>query len=181
MSGVKVRHDQQVDVGRLAAGRLQATDGRLRAQVARRLVRQREPSFVDARAIDDPVRVESVRFAQVLIAHDLLGDIASRAEDLHAQERAGRRREMDLAVVHEQDAADIIRDRRMPRLLSHSARDIISSGDLLENRRPGVGSAGSGRMVNEANDCGTTLNCSKETPTIMSQTSEEPYQSRDES
>ena len=37
-----------------------------------------------------------------MIADDELGEIASRAEDPHAQQCASWRREMDLAVVHEQ-------------------------------------------------------------------------------
>ena len=60
MSGVKVASDQQVHLARLAAGRAEAADRRLIAQVARRLVRQRESSLVDARPIHDPVRVEAV-------------------------------------------------------------------------------------------------------------------------
>ena len=49
-------------------------------------MRQREPSFMDARPIDDPLRIESVSFPQILIGHDPFGDIAARAEDLHTQE-----------------------------------------------------------------------------------------------
>ena len=84
------------------AGGFQAPRGRVDTQVARRLVRKSESALVDARAIDDPIRVEPVALAQVMIADDELGQIASGAQDAHAQKCAGRRREMDLAVVHEQ-------------------------------------------------------------------------------
>ena len=52
--------DEQVDVGGLAAGGLQAAGRGVRAEVARRLVRQGEPALVDAGPIDDPIRVEAV-------------------------------------------------------------------------------------------------------------------------
>ena len=100
--GSECGHDEQVDVGRFAAGGFQAASRRVNAKIARCLVRQREPALVDARAIDDPIGVEPVRLAQVMVADDQLGQIASRAEDAHAQKCAGRRREMDLAVIHEQ-------------------------------------------------------------------------------
>ncbi len=102
--------DQEVDVGRLAPGRLQAADRGLRAQVACRLVGQRESPLMNSRPVDDPFRIESVRLAQVLIGHDQLGDVAPGTENPHAQERARWRREMDLAVAHERYATDFIRD-----------------------------------------------------------------------
>ncbi len=77
-------------------------------------MRQREPSFIDAGAIDNPLRIKSVSFPQILIAHDLFGNIAPRAEDLHTQERPGNRREMDLTVAHRQYAMDSIGERSMP-------------------------------------------------------------------
>ena len=58
--GRERRDDQQVDVGRLAPGRLQATDGGLHTQVAGRLVGQREPPFMDSRPVDDPFGIETV-------------------------------------------------------------------------------------------------------------------------
>ena len=53
--------DQQVDLGGIQPGRLQAAGGGVDAQVARRLVRQGEPALVDPRPVDDPLGVEPVR------------------------------------------------------------------------------------------------------------------------
>ncbi len=99
--GCECGHDEQIDVGRFAAGGFQAACRRVYTKIAGRLVRQSEAALVDARAIDDPIRVESVALAEVMVADDLLGQIAPGAEDAHTEKRAGRRREMDLAVIHE--------------------------------------------------------------------------------
>ena len=108
--GREGRHDQEVDVGWLASGRLQAAQGRRNAQVAGRLVRQRKPTFVNSRAVDDPLGIETVRLLQVLVGHHQLGDVATRTKNPHAQERARWRREMVLAVAHERYATNFIRD-----------------------------------------------------------------------
>jgi hypothetical protein len=90
-------------------------------------VRQCEPSFVDARAIDNPLRIKSMSFPQILIAHHVLGNIAPRTEDLDTLERPGNRRRMDLTVAHRQYAVDSIGEMSMPILVSHSAHAIIST------------------------------------------------------
>ncbi len=102
MSGVNVATTSKSTSAGSRAGSFQASRGRVHAKVARRLVRKSESALVDAGAIDDPFRVKAVALAQVVIADDELGQIASSTQDAHAQKCAGRRPEMDLAVVHEQ-------------------------------------------------------------------------------
>ena len=76
---------QQVDVRGLAIGRFQAADRRLRAEVAGRLVRQREPSLVDSCPVDDPFGIEAEGVLQVVIADHVVGNVAARSQDLHAR------------------------------------------------------------------------------------------------
>jgi hypothetical protein len=85
---------------------------------------------VDAGPIDNPFRIEAMRLAQIFIGDDEFGDIAPGTQDPHAQERARMRREMELAVAHERYATNFNRDVRLPKPVSRSARNIISSGDL---------------------------------------------------
>ena len=108
--GREGRHHQKVDVGRLAPA---AFRQRMAACVQRSLVAwcgsANRRSWI-------PVRLtihsgsKPWRLLQVLIGHDQLGDIAPRTQNPHAQQRARRRRKMDLAVAHERYATDFIRD-----------------------------------------------------------------------
>ena len=100
--------DQQVDVAGVAVGRLQAADRRLGAEVARRLVGQREPALVDPRPVDDPLGVEPVRFLQVEVADHVVGDVAARPQDLDPGQRAGPRLDVELAVAAHKQTATVI-------------------------------------------------------------------------
>ena len=40
---------------------------------------------LDSSPVDDPFGIETVRFLQVLIGDDQLGDVAPRSENTHAQ------------------------------------------------------------------------------------------------
>ena len=99
MSGVNVPTTSRSMSRRVAIRGLQAADRRLGAEVARRLVGQREPALVDARPIDDPLGVEPVRRLQVEVADHVLGDVAPRPEDLDARQRAGPCLDVVLAVT----------------------------------------------------------------------------------
>ena len=68
MSGVKVPTTSRSTSDGSHPARLQAAGRGVGAEVARRLVRQREPALVDARPVDDPLGVEPVRLAQVEVA-----------------------------------------------------------------------------------------------------------------
>src|SRR5262249_10844306 len=75
------------------------------AQVARRLVGRGEPALVDARPIDDPIRVETVRLVQVLVGDDPLGGISTGPQDLHAHQGAGRGIDVEyLSIAHRRPA-----------------------------------------------------------------------------
>jgi hypothetical protein len=87
-------------------------------------VREREPSFMNPRPVDDPFRIEAVCLEQVLIGDNQLGHVAARTENPDAQERAGVRREMGLAVAHERYATDFIRDVSVTSLVSPLARNV---------------------------------------------------------
>ena len=96
--GRERRQDQQVDIARLAARRLRQRMRRLGAEVAGRLVRQREPPLMDARPVDDPFRVEAVGALEVVVADDQLGDVAPRPQDPDAQQGLGAGKRCGLAV-----------------------------------------------------------------------------------
>src|SRR5271157_258143 len=95
---------QQVDIGEIAVGGLQASNRRLGAEVAGCLVRQGEAPFVNSGPVDDPLGIETQGILQVKIADHVVGDIAPRSKNLHAGERARSRGNMDLAIVHGQYA-----------------------------------------------------------------------------
>ncbi len=99
MSGVNVASDEEVDLAGLAARRAEAAEGRLRAEVAGRLVRQGKPPFVNARPIHDPVRIEPVTRLQIPIAHHLFRKVTSGTQDLYAEQGLSGRCQMGLAVV----------------------------------------------------------------------------------
>ena len=123
MSGVKVATtNRSTSAGSRPADFRQRMRG-LGAQVARGLVRKCESPLVNSRAVDDPLRIESVRLQQVLIGNDQLGDIAARTENPYAQERTRLRREVGLAVAHEQYVTDFIRDVSVTSLLRPLARN----------------------------------------------------------
>ena len=152
MSGVNVAEHQEVDIGGLLAGRSQATDRRLGAEIAGRLMRQGEPTLVDARAIDDPLRIEPMRLLQVPVADHLFRQIASGTEDLYAEERMGGMHRMDLAIGRRRPAPRLIHDRRVPIRVSHFAHSIICHGDLCKDSgqdwaRPEAGGYGEKREV----------------------------------
>ena len=70
---------QQVDIGGIAVGGLQATNRRLSAQVAGCLMRQGKPPLMNPGPVDDPLGIETQGILQVKITDHVVGDIAARS------------------------------------------------------------------------------------------------------
>ena len=127
---------QEVDILGVALSRLQATDRRLRAQVARGLVRKCEPPLVNPRPVDDPLRIEPEGILEVEIAHHIVGDVAPRSQNLHASQRARSRGDMDLAIAHGQYATVINRGWNHPGIAErfrHTAVSSLAQGTLASS------------------------------------------------